>query len=66
MDRLMILPTNLVETLENEELILVNGGGIPLQSTNNDSGKCSGTNNADGLCSGSTNNGTGKCSASLM
>lgn len=64
MDSLMILPSFLVEKLEDEELILVNGGMSAPAAVNNGSGKCSGTNNSDGSCSG-TNNGAGLCQATL-
>lgn len=64
MNKLMELPTHLVDELKATELILINGGIAALFATNNGSGKCSGTNNSDGLCSG-TNNSTGKCEAIL-
>lgn len=65
MKDLMTLPTSLVEQLEAEDLILINGGlsiNEILQSVNNGSGKCeSGPNNADGLCTGGINNANGRC-----
>lgn len=71
MNSLMTLPIGMVEKLEVEELLTVNGGGYivfasPNNSTgtcsgaNNDTGTCSGTNNDDGRCGG-TNNGRGVC-----
>ena len=75
MNSLMTLPIDLVERLEVEELLTVNGGGyIVFASPNNGSGTCSGTNNGTGKCSGSnnhdgrcggTNNGSGACLPTL-
>lgn len=58
----MNLPSILIEKLENEELVWVNGGTASTitQPTNNADGRCSGTNNASGVCNG-TNNGSGIC-----
>lgn len=61
MNSLMILPIDLMERLEDEELLLINGGtSIGIQGTNNGSGLCDGTNNGSGRCDGN-NNGGGRC-----
>lgn len=58
----MNLSSKLIEKLENEELVWINGGvtSVEIKVTNNADGRCTGTNNASGTCGG-TNNGSGVC-----
>lgn len=60
MNDLLHIPDSIIDQLAIEESILVTGGSVGTQSTNNGSGKCDGTNNSDGRCNG-TNNSTGLC-----
>lgn len=62
MNKLMTLPVSMVEQLQADEMILINGGYDIISAANNGSGNCGDqTNNADGLCGG-TNNDQGRCS----
>ena len=57
----MELPANIVDTLQDDQLLLVVGGANGTMSVNNADGTCQGTNNLDGACTG-TNNHDGRCS----
>lgn len=59
-NELMKLPSNIVDALQDQDLLLVVGGANGTMSVNNADGTCQGTNNLDGACTG-TNNYDGRC-----
>ena len=63
MDRFMDLPSDVMEKLDNDELVLLKGGvGVGSVPSNNADGICEGSNNSGGRCDG-INNSTGLCGA---
>lgn len=60
--KLVSLPNDVMEALQEGEMLLVVGGntGFDLFAVNNGSGTCSSTNNGSGICS-NTNNNSGIC-----
>lgn len=60
--KLMDLPLQIVEAMQESEMLLVVGGnaGLDEEATNNGNGTCSGVNNGGGSC-GTINNGSGRC-----
>lgn len=61
MDRFMDLPSDVMEKLDNDELVLLKGGvGVGSVPSNNADGICEGFNNSGGRCNGPNNSG-GRC-----
>lgn len=59
----MDLPSDVMEKLDNDELVLLKGGvGVGSVPSNNADGICEGSNNSGGRCDG-INNSTGLCGA---
>ena len=60
--KLVSLPNEVMEVLQEGEMLLVVGGntGFDLFAVNNGNGTCTSTNNGTGICAG-TNNHNGVC-----
>lgn len=54
------LPIEILDSLRNNEMLLVVGGVTGINEVNNSLGLCTGVNNGDGTCTG-VNNGDGTC-----
>lgn len=54
------LPIEILDSLRNNEMLLVVGGVAGINEVNNSIGLCTGVNNGDGTCTG-VNNGDGTC-----